>query len=297
MAGESWFLGSNPMNQLGNTIGRSATGLTLPSAQQQQQGNAATAQALEAYFKEERRRWDSEYKQKQTQVDNQYELAKRSAKTAEAAQALDDWYKRESAGLARERLAQDRFEFEKTNELANKQFGQQQYEFTANLGQRQSEFDRTFGLDQARLGYDVTNMGAQLRGPENYYQAADFARGVAGQPETATFLNALQNNTRMADFGAQGGLPNPETLGTLQAKLTGGNSAGNAYHDNTLASIGNIAAKGAHQLGAGSLESLTDTERSLFSSGLDKLGIDKATFLNQYGRSRVGQGLGSSRAA
>lgn len=248
------------------------------------QSNAATAQALEAYFAEERRRWDSEYQQKQQTIDQQYGLAKQTAKTAQAAQALDDWYKHESAGLARERLTQDQYEFTTTNELNNKKFG----------------------LDQARLGYDVLGQAAQLRGPENYFQAADYARGTAGNPQTATFLNALQNNTQMADYGMQGGLPNPETMGTLAAKLTGqgqavgsggGNSAGNAYDDNNMAVIGNIAAKGAHQLGPGSLESLTDTERSLFGSGLDKLGIDKATFLNQYARSRVGQGIAGSRAA
>jgi hypothetical protein len=289
---QSWFLGTNPLNQLGSTMG-----MGLPSAAQQQQSFEAAGAQAAAFFDEERRRWDDNYRQKQDQIDQQYELSKRSLKTAEAAQALDDWYKRESAGLARERLSQDKYEFDQTHDLNNRKFGQQQHEFAATLGQRQSEFDRSFGLNQAQLGYDVMNMGAQLRGPENYYQAADFARGVAGQPQTATFLQALQNNTRLSDFGAQGGLPNPETLGTLQAKLTGGNAAGNAYHDNSLASIGNIAAKGAHQIGAGGLESLTDTERSLFSSGLDKLGIDKATFLNQHRRSRVGQGFGTTRAA
>ena len=90
MADSSWFLGTNPLNQLGNTMGVTPTGSVLPSATagQQQQSTAATAQALEAYFAEERRRCDSEYNQKQSSIDNQYDLAKSSAKTAEAAQAL-----------------------------------------------------------------------------------------------------------------------------------------------------------------------------------------------------------------
>lgn len=274
---DSWFLGTNPLNQLGNTIGRTPTGAALPSVSQaqQQQSNAAQAQALEAYFAEERRRWDADYSQKQKNIDNQYDLARRSAKTAEAAQALDDWYKRESAALARERLTQDKYEFDKTHELDVQKFG----------------------LDQAKLGYDLIGTAAQLRGPENYFAAAEYARGVSGNPQTSTFLSALQNNTKMADYGAQGGLPNPETLGTLTAKL---NAGGNAVTDNSgnyLAQVGNIAAKGAHQLGPGSLESLTDTERSLFGSGLDELGVDKATFLDQYRRSRVGQGIAGVRAA
>jgi hypothetical protein len=55
--------------------------------------------------------------------------------------------------------------------------------------------------------------------------------------------------------------------------------------------------KGAHQLGAGALEGLTDTERGWLTSGLDSLGYDSNTFLDQYRRSRIGQGISGSRAA
>ena len=269
MANDSWYVSGNPMNQLGQTIGRSPNGQPLPSVTNaaQQQSTAANAQMLEAYFAEERRRWDANYGQKQSELDRQYDLGKRTARTAEASQALDDWYKRESAGLARERLKQDQYEFEQTN-----------------------------SLNQAKLGYDLIGTAAQLRGPDNYFQAANYARGVSGNPQTATFLSALQNNTRMADYGMQGGQPDPVTVGSLSAKLLG-NGAGVANDNNYLAQVGNIAAKGAHQLGPGSLEGLTDTERKLFTSGLDELGYDTSTFLNQYKRSRVGQNIAGTRAA
>lgn len=270
MAGE-WYLGSTPLNQLSRTIGYSPNGQLLPSVAQgiQQQSNQATAQALEAYFAEERRRWDADYGQKQSQIDNQYSIAKAQLKTQQQAQALDDWYKRESAALARERLTQDKYEFETST-----------------------------AIKRGELGLDVLKTASSLRGPENYYQAAEYARGVSQMPQTATFLQSLRDQTKMADYGAQGGLPNPETMDTLTAKMTGTNTGGNAVQDgNNLATIGNIAAKGAHQLAPGSLEGLTDNERALFTSGLDRLGVDTPTFLNQYARSRVGQGISGTRAA
>lgn len=259
---ESWFVSGSPLNQLGQTIGRSPNGQVLPSVATgiQQQSNAATAQALEAYYAEERRRWDANYSQKQTQLDRDYQLAQRTAKNADEKLALDKWYQEQSIGLAKERLAQD-----------------------------QRQFEATTGLDMLKTA-------SSLRGPENYYQAAEYARGVSQMPQSATFLNSLANQTRMADYGAQGGLPNPETMGTLSAKLTGQGGT-SAYDDNNLGVIGNIAAKGAHQLAPGSLESLTSTERGLFTSGLDKLGIDTPTFLQQYARSRIGQGTAGTKAA
>ncbi len=266
MAG-SWFVSGNPMNQLGQTIGRSPNGQMLPSvaANAQQASNAANAAALEAYYAEERRRWDATYQQNQTRLDRDYEIQRQNAETAEEAAALDKWYKRESAALARERLREDKYQFEQTH-----------------------------ALNQAKLGYDLVGTLAQMRGPDNYFQAANYARGVSGNPQTATFLTALQNNTGMSDFNAQGGLPDPVSYNSMVGRLTG---QANPSDGNNLAAIGNIAAKGAHQLGAGSLERLTDTERKLFTSGLDSLGIDTPTFLNQYTRSRIGQGTAGSKVA
>lgn len=206
----------------------------------------------------------------------------------------------------------------------------------------------------AQMGARMMEQLAQLRGPANYFQAAEYARGMSETPGTSSFLAALQNNARLPGFGAQGGLPQKEDLGTLSAKLTGtsGLSAAGASdlqdpgfrywatqrgddpndprnmavyrslrpeqiqeytalsggggtssprfgpQDSAyMAQLANIAAKGAHQLSPGALEQMTPTERALFGSGLDALGIDTSTFLSQYQRSRLNQGFGSTGQA
>ena len=249
----------------------------------------AAARTVDRASAEDARRFDAGQAQAKATLDQNYKLAMMNARTQEQQFQITSQYQAANIELAKQRLAFD----ERVSER--------------DFGQRQTEFNTNTGLRQAELGQNLLSTASQLRGPSNYFQAAEYARGVASMPESSTFLSALQNNTRLADFGMQGGQPDAETIGTLAAKLTGGvgsvqgvNSQGNAVSDtsnNYLAQIGNVAAKGAHQLGAGSLENLTDTERNLFTSGLDKLGYDSNTFLNQYKRSRIGQGIGSSRAA
>lgn len=223
--------------------------------------DAAIDAAKDAISRENTRRWNTTSDQAGRQIDlradeieNAYRVNMMQAQTSQDQQRATAQYQQDQTQLARDRLA----------------------------------WDREYG--QARLGYDVLNMGAQLRGPSDYFQAAEFSRGVSQMPGTSTFLSALQNNTRLGDFGAQGGQPAPETIGTLTAKLSG--QGGNPNTGNYLAQIGNVGAKGAHQLGAGSLENLTDTERKLFTSGLEELGYDSNTFLDQYRRSRIGQNVG-----
>lgn len=261
---------SDPMNMLGQTIG---SGVTPASPAM---STAATAAMNDAIMTEMRRQWDADHQQKQQQLDQNYEIAKRNAATAEEAREIDRWYREQSMKLERDRMAQE-----------DRHFGQ-------NLEQRRYEFGETMGLNRAKLGYDLIGTAAQLRGPADYFQAANYARGVAGAPETATFLSALQNNSRMAGFGGQAGLPDKETLGTLTAKLQGG---GNPNEGNYLAQIGNIAAKGAHRLGGGALEQLTPTEQQLFASGLGEIGVDVPTFLSQYRRSRIGNRFSNASAA
>jgi hypothetical protein len=295
---QSWFLGTNPLNQLGSTMG-----MGLPSAAQQQQSFEAAGAQAAAFFDEERRRWDDNYRQKQDQIDQQYELSKRSLKTAEAAQALDDWYKRESAGLARERLSQDKYEFDQTHDLNNRKFGQQQHEFAATLGQRQSEFDRSFGLDQGRLGYDVMNMGAQLRGPRNALQYQRLAQGVAANPNTATLFGQLNSNAGQGGFQAFGpGELEPMSLRAMYEDLTGsgGNSASGASNvadmERERQAVAHYA-KNPHLRAAGTWEGWSDDKRDLFSSLAEGSGASMPTFLKGYQNAQVGQGFGTTRAA
>lgn len=222
----------------------------------------ALARQNELASAENARRFNETLSQQSKSARQQYEVSMRNARTQQEQAAADAEYKRAQTELAKQRLAFD---------------------------ERNSNADR---------GLRMTEISANLRGPQNYFQAANFARGMAGNPQTATFLSALQNGQQMAGYGAQGGMPDKVTVEGLQAKMLGqsgggGASAYDASNGNYLAQIGNIAAKGAHQVGAGGLEQLTDTERKLFTSGLDELGYDSNTFLDQYKRSRIGNRYGN----
>jgi hypothetical protein len=209
--------------------------------------------------------------QRADEIENSYRISLMQARTAQDAQRATAEYQQAQTQLARDRLA----------------------------------WDREYG--SAQLGYNVLNMASQMRGADNYFQAANFARGVADDPRSNTFLTALQNNTRLRDFGAQSGTPNAYTIGSLSAKLgtpingstaTGSNDANAAYLNQTHA----LGAAGAHKLGAGSLESLSEDELGLLKSGLeapDEQGkaFNWSNFLGDYKRSRIGQGVAGSRAA
>lgn len=97
-------------------------------------------------------------------------------------------------------------------------------------------------LAKAKLGFDLVSTEANLKGPSDYVQAANYARGVSNNGGAA-FLSALQNNAHMAGYGAQQGTPDAESLNSLTAKLAGsyGTSTGgttnasgqNGYRDST----------------------------------------------------------------
>ena len=256
------------LDQLGATIGR---GVTASGGGNGSYQPVDYTDVFENIRQQQQEQADREYKLNKSRVDQEYKIAKLNAKTARERNEIDKWYNQQQLKLAQDRLSFDRDSFEKTH-----------------------------GLNQAKLGYDVLNMAAQLRGPASYFQASEFNRGVAQNPNSATFLNALKNNTQLSDFGAQYGVPDKETLGTLSAKLgtpvattgafnaTANNSADDAY----LSQIRSIGAAGAHKLGAGALEQLTDSEKKMLISGLDASGFDSANFLDQYRRSRIGQSAG-----
>lgn len=245
---------------------------------------------LKNYLKEQKRQADRDYELKKRDLDQRKAIADREAKTAAERNAIDKWYNEQQVRLAGERLAEE---------------GRQFNERLAFDKQTQAE---NLGLSQARQGYDLLNMQANLRGPQDFFQADELSRGIAAQPGTATFLNALKNNTNLAGYGAQAGVPDKANINALAARLgytgpelvpgAGVASAGGSSNAATnLAAIRDIGAAGAHKLGAGSLEQLTDTERKLLESGLGASGFDVPTFLQQYARSRIGQGLAGVNAA
>jgi hypothetical protein len=218
---------------------------------------------------EDARRFNATLQWQQDQVKNTYRTNLMNARTQADQQAATAEYQRAQVDLAKQRLDFDR-----------------------------KKHDDDFGLSQAKLGYDLIGTAANLRGPENYFAASNYARGVAGQPGTAGFLSALQSNAKLAGFGAQSGVPQAETLGTITARLQGGAAPGiGSYHRQ----IQDIGAAGAHKLGAGSLEQLSPMEMKLFTGGLETaddrgVAFDASTFLDQYRRSRIGNS-GNYRAA
>ena len=216
------------------------------------------------------------YENQAREIEQNHKVALMGARTAQDVAAADQEYKRAQVQLARETLTFNRESFAQT------------------FGEGQRQFDVNTGLAQAGLGMRGVETAASLRGPEDYFVAADYARGFSQMPGSSGFLSALQNNTRLADFGKQGGVPQPETMDSLTAKLQGG---GNPNTGSYLAQIGNVAAKGAHQVGAGVLEQFSPTESKLFTAGLSELGYDPETFLSQHRRSRIGQTFSGSRAA
>lgn len=131
---------------------------------------------------------DRAYGLQRDQLRQQYDIAKMNARTARERLEVDRWYNEQQVQLAQQRLAQE----------------QQQF--------------------QTKMGYDLVNMAANLTGPADYFKMSNLARGVAGNPQTSTFLSALQNNSRLAGFNAQAGTPERLTLDSLMARLGGGSA-------------------------------------------------------------------------
>lgn len=251
----------------GSIVARDDSPNPIRAAAFQSGDTSAIKQVQDDVNRENTRRWDADalrrdraLDQQADELSNNYRVAMMNARTNADAQRATREYQQGQLQLQRERLALDR------------------------------------EIQQSQLAYGLIETGARLHNnPLDYFNEAEWSRGVAGRPETSTFLSALQNNTRLADFNARGAPAEVNSLGALTAKLAGSGGADNS--GNFLAQIGNIAAKGPHQLGAGGLEQLTPTERSLFTGGLSKLGYDPDTFLAGYARSRIGQSAGLSRAA
>lgn len=258
------------LSQLGATIGRGVTPAPgVPGAANGTYQPIDYTDVFNNIQQQQQQQADREYQLNRDKLDQDYKTAKLNAKTARERNEIDKWYNQQQV-----KIAQDRLAFE------------------------QDSFNKTHGLNQAKLGADLVGTLANLSGPANYFKAADYARGISSMPQTAGFLSALRDNTGLTAFGQQGGIPEAESYGSLLGKLGGGNGAGGTLADtgaagwtpdgNNLATIAGIGARGAHKLGAGSLESLTDTERKLFTAGLGEAGLDANTFLDQYARSRIG---------
>lgn len=287
------------MNAYGQVTAQDPSPNPSRAAMMRSGDEAGAKRTVEAASQENARRFDATLQVQQDTLKNNYAVSMANAKTTQEQQKLTAEYQRAQIDLAKQK-----FQFDQ--QVSSRDFGQRQYEFGANLGQRQHEFDTNTDIQRAQIGNTLVGTLAGMRGAENYFQASNYARGIAAEPGTAGFLSALQSNTRLPGYGAQAGAPDAMSYGGLVGKLTGGMGQGGvgsaSTNDGYVSQIHNIAASGAQALAPGSWERLSPDEQKLFLSGLeapDEQGhaYNSSDFLSQYYRSRPGQGIAGSRAA
>jgi hypothetical protein len=141
-------------------------------------------------------------------------------------------------------------------------------ELKLRLKQENDHFDRTFGLDQQKLGADLLKTGAEMRGPLNFVQGDMYAQGVANGG-LSPFIAALQGGTTVPYGGgtATGGSPTPLTVGTLAQAMGGGGSQGASRPG-----AGGVDAYGRPALSPG-VQQAVDAGRATFESGLANKGL------------------------
>ena len=232
--------------------------------------DAARDAARDAISNENARRYDvsnqnivRQNELRSREIENTYKVNMMNARTAQ------------DVARANEQLARDRLQFDREVQAQN------------------------LGIQQAGLGARMVETAAGLTGPAKVFEAFDLNRGYGAMQDTPVFLQSLRDNTRLRDFGAQGGAPAPLTMDSLMAKLTPGyaDSAEARTTQNALGTISDIGARGAHRIGAGQLESLNPSEQAAFLSGLGKAGFDRDAFLADWRKSRIGQGIGAGYRA
>lgn len=187
----------------------------------------------------------------------------------------------------------------------------------ARTAQEQNEIDRWYkgelvriadadieikrgGLDVQRgqLGLSTLQLGANLRGPENYFQYQRTAAGASQNPLLTGAVDAWASltNNRPSGLGAWGGGdPTRFSMGTLASDFTGG-PAGDPGQQAFLREA-DMAARNPNQLPAGWWESKNDDQQKLYMSAWDELGHSSPTVLNRYQNTRINQGITGSRAA
>lgn len=157
-------------------------------------------------------------------------------------------------------------------------------------------------MEGGKLGLGYLTTAANMRGPENYLQQADFLRGASQRQDVPIFMQNLLTGVSNAGFQAPGGAPAGLTMQGLIAKMTGGGAAGGAGgsgptgQDATfLQSVRDLAQRGLHSLQPGALERLSPTELGVLKSATEFSGDGGPAWswddlMKQYSSSRIGQG-------
>lgn len=198
-------------------------------------------------------------------------------------------------------LQQDEFEFEKQQALRNQALQEAgvtgTYQGAPTLAARGQAFQEALAagglnLQQQQAALDAIKTAAAMGGPENFVQAANYARGVRAT-DVPVFMQSLLGGVG-APAAMQGvGLSAPQTFAGTAARLgAGGTTTAPTASDltNTLELGRRIFAQGGAALGPQSLEGLSDTEQKMLSSVGSAVGADMPSFLRQYQASRIGQG-------
>ena len=85
------------------------------------------------------------------------------------------------------------------------------------------QFNANLDLQRAQLGQQYLATAAQLQGPQNTFQLANYLRGAQGQPGVPLYLQSLANNVNLPAFQQTGTTPpTPQTAPGLMQQLGAG---------------------------------------------------------------------------
>lgn len=161
--------------------------------------------------------------------------------------------------------------------------------------------EKIYDLNRATLGEHIVEFEASLGGPDNWVQAANYARGVK-EGGYASFVDALLKNQAAGPaFGETAGIPDKVTLESLSQKLGAGalpsgapspnTGSGTVQESSTYQGIKTLLGGGGSRLAAGTLESLDPNELAMVGSVAKDTGLGEAgmqRWLRDYQNSRVG---------
>ena len=155
------------------------------------------------------------------------------------------------------------------------------------------------GIRSGQLGLGYLDTASQLRGPENYLQAADFMRGASQRQDVPVFLQSLLSGGVLPGFQAPGGSPQGLNMEGLMQQMGFGGAPGAGSPPNTqnnafLAAVRAQNAKGLHTLAPGSLERLNPSELGVLKSASEYGGDGGPAWsfddlLSGYKRAQIGQ--------
>ncbi len=176
------------------------------------------------------------------------------------------------------------------------QLQQDEFNFQQQMSQRQQALAEVtgiggLGLQQQQTALDALKTAASLGGPENFIQAANYARGVQ-QTQVPAFMQNLVSGVGAPAATGGIGLSAPQTFGGIAARLGGGGTTTAPTTNDlaqTLAMGRQLFTQGGAGLAPQALEGLSDTEQKMLGSVGSAVGADVPAFLKAYSASRIGQ--------